>query len=42
VENTTPRLWYHEMRRRVMVNLWLWDRQGTPLFLLTLKIKLTI
>ena len=26
VELTPPRLWYHEMRRRVMVNLWLWDR----------------
>jgi hypothetical protein len=26
VENTPPWLWYHEMRRRVMVNLWLWDR----------------
>lgn len=25
-ESTPPRLWYHEMRRRVMVNLWLWDR----------------
>ena len=26
VDNTPARLWYHEMRRRVMVNLWLWDR----------------
>jgi hypothetical protein len=26
VEDTPPWLWYHEMRRRVMVNLWLWDR----------------
>lgn len=25
VENTPSRLWYHEMRRRVMINLWLWD-----------------
>jgi Fungal specific transcription factor domain len=25
VENTPSRLWYHELRRRVMVNLWLWD-----------------
>ncbi|PMD41813.1 hypothetical protein L207DRAFT_426556 [Hyaloscypha variabilis F] len=27
VELTPSRLWYHEMRRRVMVNLWLWDSQ---------------
>ena len=37
VENTPPRLWYHEMRRRVMVNLWLWDRQETPFFSPTQK-----
>jgi hypothetical protein len=29
VENTPERLWYDEMRRRVMVNLFLWDRYTT-------------
>jgi hypothetical protein len=29
VELTPSRLWYHEVRRRVMVNLFLWDRYAT-------------
>lgn len=29
-ENMPSRLWYHEMRRRVMVNLWLWDKYVAP------------
>jgi hypothetical protein len=37
VENSPPRLWYHEMRRRVMVNLWLWDRYATQPFSVLIK-----
>jgi hypothetical protein len=41
-ENTPSRLWYHEMRRRVMVNLWLWDRYATQPFSVLIKKKLTV
>jgi hypothetical protein len=40
VENTPPRLWYHEMRRRVMINLWLWDAYILSSVLLNLELTI--